>query len=173
SLQAGAEAMSLLPLPAGAVVVSSPRVRVRGQVRADEPLTEVALDGRPVEGFKPARAFALGVAGGLRPGRRRLKFTARAGQGQAVEQSLTLAYHPDLPRLEPTEPRSLRRPAGQLDFTLEVRLTELKGPADYKASVRVNEGPEAKALVSADRTLTAPVKLQPGHNRLVVLLKNE
>ena len=67
----GGEAITL---PAGAVVVSVPGVRIRGRVIADGPLTEVALDGRPVPAFKPdlkVQSFALDVPVKLEPARGR------------------------------------------------------------------------------------------------------
>jgi hypothetical protein len=172
----GAEAVSL-PLPRGKdSIVHAPLVRIRGRISAEGPLTEATLNGKGLGGFKAGRKspFPIDELVQLKPGANELKFSARAGAEAPVLRTLPLTYHPDLPRLDPTERRSLTRRAGEpLDFTVELRLTELTRPFDYRAYVRVNEGDKLEARVSKERLLTARVRLRPGPNRLRVVLKNK
>jgi WD40 repeat protein len=171
----GGEVRPLLPLGEKAVVVSVPRVRIRGRISATGPLSAARLDGRALRGFaRGKRQVTIDETVELKPGARKLKFSARVGEGKVVERSLDLAYHPEVPRLDPGEVRSRHRRLGQpRDFVLEVQLTELKYPYPYKASVRVNGArEEVPAEVSKDGLLKAAVRLRPGDNSLLVVLRS-
>jgi WD40 repeat protein len=171
----GGEVRPLLPFGDRAVVVSAPRVRIRGRISATDPLSAARLDGRALRGFVGGkRQVTIDETVELKPGARQVKFSARVGEGKVVERSLDLAYQPKVPRLDPGELRSLHRRLGQpRDFVLEVQLTELKYPYPYRASVRVNgDRKEVAAEVSKDGVLKAAVRLRPGDNSLLVVLRN-
>ncbi len=176
--------VSLLPKAPEVVVVASPRVRVLGRIVSEAPLAEATLDGRPLRGFDAKaklRRFTIGEVVDLQPGQRRLSFRAAAERGKLGPASLlTLAFHPELPRLDPSQPRRLDlratdKPNQPRDYRLRVQLAPPSYPAPYTAQVRVNEEAElVPATVNPDdHTVTARVTLRPGRNTIRLVLKNQ
>jgi WD40 repeat protein len=184
--------VSLLPKAPDVVAVAAPRARVLGRIVTAAPLADATLDGRPLRGFDRKKKlevdpktklqiFPIDEVVDLKPGRRTLSFRTAAERGKPVApRTLTLAFHPELPRVHPSQPRRLDleandRPTDPREYTLRVQLAPPPYPFDYRAGFRLNG--DKKLLPAAvdkeDHTLTGRLTLRPGTNTVHVILLNE
>ncbi|HEY1381231.1 MAG TPA: hypothetical protein VGF55_30810, partial [Gemmataceae bacterium] len=181
--------------PGRAVTVGTGKVRVRGRITATEPLTVAQLGDKPLNKFRPGAVqdFAVDEVVTLEPGDRELRFRAKTTNSPAAETRLTITYRPSLPSLTLTDPdpdRALTEGKDALEVEVRGSLFPPDGvrPAEvrsFEAVIRVtNAGKPVlqdgkdMILIPASRlspqgALSATVKLQPGDNRIDVVLRNE
>jgi hypothetical protein len=170
--------LTVPPPPTGQLAVVHERsVRIRGRITASEDLTEATRNGKPLAGFGPAanpRDFLIDETVTLQPGKgNELRFQARTARAMAREVVVMLDYQPDLPGFELTAPANLRLGPGEArKLDLEGRMSELKDPHEYTAEVRVNGQAVAARVDPRERTLTAPLDLRKGGNRVEVWVRN-
>jgi WD40 repeat protein len=173
---AGAAAVEYRP---GKVVgVTAARVRVRGQVSADEDLSDVVYrvdGGTPItpRGFTKGRAFLFDEEIDLKKlGETTLDFRASAGGRKAEPQTVVLDFSPLLPDSLRLESKVIEPNAPH-----EVALAGLlAGPDDvypYQVrEVRVNRVKVGFEFYAKGQRLTWRAPVEPGDNRVEVVLSN-
>jgi WD40 repeat protein len=176
---AGGEALPLRP--GEPVVITSPRVRVRGEINAESELstatcTQGEEEPRTLSGFKESRRrrdFRIDEEVVVKKaGRVRLVFRAGTADQNAEEQTLSLDYHPELPRFQLTSPRVVAADAGA-EMEITGRLVPPREPYPYKVDkVLVNGAPVEVSMQQDPGRLKVPTALRPGRNRLQVFLSN-
>jgi hypothetical protein len=173
-------------------VVEAPRARLEGRITAgakaamlSAELQYAGKEWKPFEGFAPdLKSFAFRESLDLVEGRQTIRLRARADNGvtQATQEAtLTIAYHPSVPRLGPlaAEPLDPLEAPGTEERRARVRLSaKVLGAAAHhpveSATVLLDDEPlpDPPALDRGAGTLSALVGLHAGVNRLKVRLSN-
>lgn len=175
--------------PSGPVVVGTPEVELRGEIKADKELLVEAVwdrgkDSRAIRlsSFEPGKhdkiTFRERIT--LRPGVQTIRFRARTKNSDEAQRSLTLEYRPPVPVVSITEPRA----GGVFDGKEETKAIQVRGqltlppkPAREKYhAILVINGKPAAPLRDIDEkmgTWSAEVVIAPGESRLQVLVSNE
>jgi hypothetical protein len=166
------------------LVVSVPRVRLEGTIKAEEKLLLAewflaAAKGAPLSGFSTGKSAEVGINEEvtLQPGKQTLRFRAKTASSDVAERVLTLEYRPALPVV------TLDKPPRQLLADKELKETvvlPLRGrvsfPADrqaYRVRLLVNDKEQPPPQIDQrGGSLTARATLSPGDNRIRVALDN-
>jgi hypothetical protein len=161
------------------VVVSTPRVTLRGMVRGEDVLSIAEFRLNTADAPAMLRGFAPNMAKELKfeqeltlqSGRNRLVLHAKSPTGEMTVRPLNLDYQPPLPTLAA---RPL--PARVFDEQYPI-VADLNLPADrqaYQVEVYLNdEKLSEKEVEINDERIRALANLQPGDNRLELRLTNE
>jgi WD40 repeat protein len=173
----------------GPVVIETPDVELRGEIKADkEPLIEAAWDrGKDTRTIRLG-SFEPGERGRIRfrewialqPGVQTIRFRAQTKNSDEAQRSLTLEYRPPVPVVSVTEPRA----AQVFDGEEEKRAIRVRGKLvlppkqarqKYEALLLVN-GKRAAPLRDIDEktgTWSGEVVLGLGESVLQVLMSNQ
>src|SRR5262249_39723002 len=135
------------PLPDGEVrnveagrqlIVDSPRIRLAGEVKAEEPLVRCVLvrgedAGLALTKFAAGRSreWTLGEEGDRQRGRQTIGIVAKTGTSKESESAVTIVYQPALPKVELLEPlpgRVLYEGEDQPVLELKARLRPARDP---------------------------------------------
>ncbi|MBY0527305.1 MAG: hypothetical protein K2R98_28170 [Gemmataceae bacterium] len=163
------------------IVVSSPRVLVRGEIEALDKIAAAAWDDgakrHPLAAGKTKLAIDQEVTLTKAGQPRKFRFLARTESSEETERVVVLEYQPILPELRVTAPVN-----GQPLYEGEhKRLVELKGlwqwPGDAHActaTVLVNGKEQDKPadVTARAASFAAMANLQPGENWVQVRIKN-
>ena len=170
----------------GVLVVARPKLRVRGTIRADEPLTvaewrsEKAPDRQRLEYREAAEGGAWQFVEeiDLEPGRQQFDFYARSADSDEASQPIAVDFRPPLPEvaLDPLDRAGrIEREAGDppVEMPISGTLTLPDARYPFDAQLMLNDEPIAAPTVDLDRaTLSARVVLRGGENRIRVALRN-
>jgi hypothetical protein len=165
-------------------VVEQPTITLEGRIAAAQPLKSATWrtsdQGQP-QSFKladDAKTLDVRETIMLQPGPQRIHVAASAGDSETAEAALVVEYHPRLPEIVWVAPRAESIYVDGRDSTaVEAQATVAAGlgsePFDV---VLIHNGREVAAKSQAEganRSLTAPVTLVPGENRLQFEIKNK
>ncbi|HZW30011.1 MAG TPA: hypothetical protein VFF52_04840 [Isosphaeraceae bacterium] len=175
------------------IVESTPRVRVLGRITAEDNLLRVERqtagkdkDWKALDGSRAGlgKTFAIQEEIDLVPDHQTIVFRARAGNVDAeatVSRGLTIAYHPDLPVLDPlvADPAGpiVRFGTGGSQSDPTVRLSAAINGAPERigrAEILLNDRPlrEPLTIDRKGKRLLGSVPLSRGPNRIGVRLSN-
>jgi hypothetical protein len=161
------------------VVVSTPRVVLRGTVRGADllALAEYKLNSQDaavsLRGFAPNKSKELKFEQELtlQSGRNALTLYAKSANGELTERPLNLDYQPPLPTLAA---RPLPGRVFEEQYPIVADLNLPADRSDYQVEVYLNNEklPEKQVEIDDERIRTL-ASLRPGDNRLELRLSNE
>jgi WD40 repeat protein len=187
----GAEIMLV---PGRPIVTTARIVRIQGKIVGANPLTVAQIGDTPLTGFRPGAAaeFAFDQKVTLKPESQNFVFRSQTAGSPVVESQLTIVHRPSLPLLTLTDPvpdRVLTEGKDPLEVEVKGTITPPDGlPAEqlapYQIVLRVmnvlpvpqSDGVETiigSDKIGPDGTLAAKVRIQPGENRIDVILRNQ
>lgn len=170
------------------VIVTTPRVRIVGEIEALGKITEAtwATGDRaagekrtPLPGEKTNRLAIAQEVALTEPGKPlKVRFQAKTAGSDEAERAVTVVYQPGLPELRITSPvaeQPFIEGKDLLPLTVEGRLTWPPGQHPCTAQLLINDKPQGAAVTIDGKTtsLTIPATLVGGENDIRIRLKND
>jgi WD40 repeat protein len=167
--------------PGQPLIVSLPRVRVKGKITAEKQelseatWREVGKPSKALSRFKPWKEFEFEEDLVLDPGvPTAFRFEAKTADSETGGSELAVEYRPPLPdlALEPPAKTQLVEGQDKPEITLRGQLTAPTDAVRFESEVLVNgQKVEARPQIK-DGTWTATVPIGPFDNRIQVRLEN-
>jgi WD40 repeat protein len=176
--------------PRKPLVVVAPRIRVRGEIRADADLADAGwekLQSKPprakqLADFRPgaAQEVAINEELILDPGLQTFRFRAKTA-GQSREQLLTVDYRPPVPELVAvTAPAEIIAGRDEPEIELAGEVIRTKPEYPFEMLVQLNGSDLAARAIDLDKLPAetkallslGKVRVRPGDNRIQVRLRN-
>lgn len=180
-------------MPGRPIVTTARVVRIQGRIVGKELLTVAQIGDTPLTGFRSgsAKEFAFDEQVTLEPENQNLVFRSQTATSDVAESQLSLIHRPSLPLLTLSEPdpdRTLTEGKDSLEVEVKGTLTPPEGlPAKalkpYRVILRATNVlpvPQPDGIetiipsdkIQADGTLIAKLRIQPGENRIEVIVRN-
>ena len=167
------------------IVVHSPRVRLEGQIRADDNIVVAEYfrgkdeHGVRLSGFQPDRTKNVEVKEEIRlePGPQEIRLVAGTTHSDKAERRLTIDYRPMVPAVElllPEQGPSVSGESATYALTLQGKIQLASDRQPYRLRLLHNDREIAGALKISEDTgsLRAAIELSPGPNRVRIIAEN-